>query len=209
VPGDTAATAETDGRVQRGARNRGRIVAAVVELVRSGIPVPTAEQVAREAGVGARTVFRHFADMERLFAEVTASVVEEARPLFVAPLPDGSPEERARALVANRAVAYEHIAPFRRSATAIGFRSDFLQQHYAEFTRQMRAQLLDGVHELRDAPTEIIEAIDLLCSFEAWDRLRRIQQLEATRAAEVLASTIGPLVAAATGGGDPAGPLDE
>lgn len=201
----TEATPETDGRVQRGARNRERIVGAVVELVRAGVTVPTAERVAREAGVGARTVFRHFVDMEKLFAEVTARVVEEARPLFVAPLPAGSPQERARALVRNRAYAYEHIAPFRRSAAVTGYRSGFLRQHYAEFTRQMRAQLLDGVPELRSAPAPVVEAIDLLASFEAWDRLRRIQRLDPDAAVEVLSRTIEPLVGAVTGGQPPTG----
>ena len=55
---------EADGRVLRGARTRERIVDAVFELVSEGTVRPTAEEVASRAGVGIRTVFRHFDDME-------------------------------------------------------------------------------------------------------------------------------------------------
>jgi hypothetical protein len=61
----------------------------------------------------------------------------------------------------------------------------------------MRSQLLLGVPELRNAPADILDAIDLLASFEAWDRLHRIQQLDSERIAQVLTRTVEPLVAAA------------
>ena len=41
---------------------------ALQELVHEGVLVPTAQTVAERAGVGIRTVFRHFDDMETLFA---------------------------------------------------------------------------------------------------------------------------------------------
>jgi len=67
-----------DGRALRGARNRERIVEALLELVREGELLPTAEQVSQRAGVGTRTVFRHFDDMESLNSEVQAAIKLES-----------------------------------------------------------------------------------------------------------------------------------
>src|SRR5262245_66569994 len=80
----TMATAATrapgpasDGRVRRGQRSGQAIVEALVGLVGDGILEPTAQQVAARAGVGIRTVFRRFSDMESLFAEMSARVQAE------------------------------------------------------------------------------------------------------------------------------------
>ena len=54
--------------MQRGERSRQRIVAALFDLVGAGVLQPTAQQVAARAGVGMRTVFRHFSEMETLYA---------------------------------------------------------------------------------------------------------------------------------------------
>ena len=62
-------TSETvDGRVQRSQRSRQAMVQALFDLVGSGVLQPTAQQVARRAKVGIRTVFRHFSDMDSLLA---------------------------------------------------------------------------------------------------------------------------------------------
>ncbi len=64
-------TAE-DGRRRRGLDNRGRIIAAMLEIIRRG-ETASAEQVAAQADVGLRTVFRHFQDMDSLYRESKAS----------------------------------------------------------------------------------------------------------------------------------------
>ena len=66
-------------------RNRDRVLAAAQEaFAEEGILVPL-DEIARRAGVGAGTVYRHFATKERLFAEVVTDrlewLVDEARGL--------------------------------------------------------------------------------------------------------------------------------
>ncbi len=66
-------------------RNRDRVLAAAQEaFAEEGILVPL-DEIARRAGVGAGTVYRHFATKETLFAEVVTDrlerVVDEAREL--------------------------------------------------------------------------------------------------------------------------------
>jgi len=175
-----------DGRIQRGLRNRGAIVEALIELCREGSLSPTAEQVAERAGVGTRTVFRHFDDMEGLHAEVAERVQAEFEPLLNAPAPQGSLRERAAALVERRCQAYERFGAFERSTRLHLHRSPFLQGQRAKWLRRMRADALACLPELDRRGETTIEAIELLTSFEAWDRLRSDQRLGRERARAVL-----------------------
>ena len=176
------ASSAEDGRVQRGVRSRAAIVEALVELVREGELAPTAEQVAERAGVGARTVFRHFDDMESLHVEMAARVEAEFRPLLDAEPPQGGVQERARELVKRRAELFERMTPFQRSANLHRWGRSFLEQDHAKFVRVQRNDLMRVLPELKSAPAPVVEALDLITSFAAWDRLRGDQGLSRERA---------------------------
>lgn len=181
----------SDGRVRRGARNRTYIMDAIFELVQEGVLLPTAEQVAQRAGVGTRTVFRHYDDMESLFAEMQSRLEREVRPLLEGPPIEGPLEERVRQLVARRARIFERITPFRRSANVQRIRSPLFQEGNAELDREMRAQLrsvLAGALEPLDE--DGLELLDMSASFEAWDRLRSAQRLGRDRAQRILERAI-------------------
>jgi AcrR family transcriptional regulator len=173
-----------DGRVRRGARNREAIVGAPFELIGEGAIQPTAEQVAERAGVQVRTVFRHFADMARLNAEIVSLLRSEMKPLFEPP-PEGDVAERARTLVRRRADAFERIAPYKRAADAQRWRRDYLQTDHEALVRELRRLNFRALPELRDAAVEVQAAFELAVSYEAWQRLRVDQRLgvERTRAA--------------------------
>ena len=177
-----ASALASDGRVRRGERSGRAIVEALVELVGNGILEPTAQQVAAAAGVGIRTVFRRFSDMERLFAEMSARVQAEAMPLLVGGGPSGDLLQRARALVGRRVTFLEGIAPYKRSANLKRWRSPFLRGRHAQLVRALRADLIRWLPELRHAPEVFVDALDLATSFEAWDRLRTEQHLRRERA---------------------------
>ena len=180
-----------DGRVLRGTRNRDRITDALFELIESGELIPTAEQVAQRAGVGERTVFRHFADMETLFAELSGRLESEMRPLLDQPAAIGSREERVRALVERRAELYERISPFKHSSTLQRVHSEFLQRQHALMNRTLREHLVDAFgSELVGAPDVTLEALDFLTSFEAWDRLRNDQRLSREHASRVSVASV-------------------
>ena len=176
---------EVDGRVRRGERNRELIIDAVLELVGEGELQPTAEQVAARAGVGTRTVFRHFADMEGLHTEISARLEQDVRPMFEDPLPEGPTRDRLRALVRRRAAVYERIAPYRHSGSLYRWHSEVLAERHVAMNRELRAELDHVIGGEARAP-ELREALDLVVSFEAWDRLRREQRLGPARAREVM-----------------------
>jgi AcrR family transcriptional regulator len=192
-PSDAADSSETrDGRVLRGARNRLVIVEALLELVRDGEIQPTAEQVAKRAGVGTRTVFRHFDDMESLYAEMDARVTAENLPL-AAPEPkrDSPLRERVQALVHERVRIFERIAPFKRAGNLQRPRSRFLQERHSDMNRRLRADAAAWLApELDAGPESLLDAIELLTSFEAWDRLRSDQRLGRERASRVIEQSV-------------------
>src|SRR5436305_14693782 len=123
APARRASAAGSDGRVRRAERSGQAIVDALLELVGDGILEPTAQQVAARAGVGIRTVFRRFSDVESLFAELGARVQAEALPLLVGGRPSGDLTERARALAGQRATFFERIAPYKRAGNLKRWRS--------------------------------------------------------------------------------------
>jgi AcrR family transcriptional regulator len=184
----------TDGRVRRGERSGQAIVEALVELVGAGILEPTAQQVAARAGVGIRTVFRRFSDMERLFAEMGGWLQADALPLLVAGHPHGDLAERARDLVGRRITFFERIAPYKRAANLKRWRSPFLRGGHARLVRALRADLLRWLPEVARAPAGVAQALELATSFEAWDRLRSEQRLSRERAQAVMECLVRSLI---------------
>ena len=188
-----------DGRVQRGARNRELILDALFALVGSGEHQPTAEQVAQQAGVGTRTVFRHFADMESLYCEMNARVEKEVRPLLRGDLPTGDLSTRVTAWVDQRALVFERISPFLLSGQSVRHRSRFLQENHARFCRVLRADLERGFAKELDrgsGTSLLLDALDVVASFEAWHRLRVDQGLGRARAARVVKQSLLAIFAA-------------
>lgn len=180
---------ETDGRRMRGANNRKKIVEAFLALVREGSVGPTAEMVAERAGVGLRTVFRHFEDMESLFAEMMAEVEAEALPIVLQPF--RSPDWRGMLseAVTRRARVYEILQPFRRAVETRRATSKVLAERYATFTQQQIA-LLNALIPEGELPPARMQALQLLLGAEAWSRLRREQGLGPEEAEAVIREAV-------------------
>ena len=183
-----------DGRQRRSERSRDAIVQALYELTSQGELEPTAQQVAARARVGIRSVFRHFTDMDGLYAELGAQVRATVMPLLRAEI-RGTASERAKALVARRAELFEVIGPHKRAANLARRRSLFLQRQHAALGRELRGALFRALPEVATAPAELVEALDLALSFESWDRLRSEQRLSRERAAGTVERIVLALVA--------------
>lgn len=186
--------AEPDGRRRRSQDSRARIVAAMLELVREGDPSPSAELVASRADVGLRTVFRHFKDLESLYREMSAAIEAELMALVHTPFKGVTWRERVLELVERRGGAYEKVGPFKRASEA--------HRHHSPALALDNAKMVEISREIlrRQLPPELakdrvrFEAIDLLLSFDAWNRLRRDQALSPRRATQVLRAMIDALL---------------
>lgn len=187
------ADSNTDGRIQRSERSREAIVQAMLDLIGEGNLYPTAQQVAARADVGVRTVFRHFSDMDSLFIAMNERMIEEVDSLFVKDVQMGPLSVRCEALLDTRLRFFEHVAPYFRSAARQRFRSDFLQEQHQRNVRSLRRDLRRWLPELADH-VDLAAAVELVLSFEAYDRLRNDQRLGAKRIRAVLHQTLHALL---------------
>lgn len=166
---------QTDGRRVRGADNRRKIVAALLKLVEGGNIDPSAEQVANVAGVGLRTVFRHFADMDSLHASISELMMAEIRPIIEQPFAAADWRGRLDELVDRRAQIFERLLAFKIAGDAHRHRSAFLTSEHKALVR-MQTQALRGVLPAKIADDKArLAALDLVLSFDAWKRLRHDQ----------------------------------
>jgi AcrR family transcriptional regulator len=196
--GTSTAAAALDGRLRRSERSRQAIVGALLERVGEGVLQPTAQQVAERAGVGIRTVFRHFTEMDSLYAAMNARLEGDVRPALAGPR-SGSLDERIAGLVRQRAQLFERIAPYKRAANLQRWRSRFLQERHRLLHRILHDDLRAWLPEVAALPDDAAEAVDLVTSFEAWDRLRADRDLAVQAAAAVMGRALRALLTAGRG----------
>jgi AcrR family transcriptional regulator len=189
-----AAARETDGRRLRAEATRGRIVEAMLGLVREGAAAPSAEAVAERAGVGLRTVFRLFSDMDSLYREMHAVMLAKLSPIVEEPF--AAPDWRGRLdeLILRRRRIFEEILPLKTAADAHRALSPYLQEEHGAMTRLQRQMLASILPEPFLQDTERLEALDLAVSFETWRRLRLDQRLSADATCAVVRRLVRALV---------------
>ena len=175
-----------DGRRARSERSRQAIIDAMLDLVKEGTLVPTAQQVSSRAGVGIRSVFRHFSDMESLYATMDVIVRDQYQGLFAGGDREGTPAERLLHAVEQHALGYEAIGPVFLSTQAQLWRYEVVRRQYAKTQRQIRRDLEDWLPELLDLDAQEREMVDAVASFETWHRLREHQGLSRKAATELV-----------------------
>src|SRR5437868_14606923 len=169
-----------DGRVQRGTRNREAIVDALLACYEGGDLRPSVPEVAARAGVSARSVHNHFVDVEALRAEVAQRQWERYAPLVgdVATIDE---------LITNRVTFFEAVTPVRRAALLSAHDSPTIARNLGRLDHLLRRQL-EGV--FRDADADVLDALELATSWDAWNRLRTAQRCSVARARRLVERTI-------------------
>ncbi|WOJ94503.1 helix-turn-helix domain-containing protein [Congregibacter variabilis] len=184
----------TDGRRKRSERSRHAIISASLELIEEGVLVPTAQQISERAGVGIRSFFRHFADMESLFEAVDAEGREHVKALFVGGDRNGSLAERVLHAVERRAAGYEDQKNIILTTAAQSWRYEMLRKRYAHYQRNLRKDLKDWLPELKELGAAEREAVDAVASAEMWLRLRNQQGLSKKQSIEVVVNMVERLM---------------
>jgi TetR/AcrR family transcriptional regulator, regulator of autoinduction and epiphytic fitness len=188
--------ATADGRVLRRERSRTAVVDAILDLLVEGHPRPTAQQVSERSGVSMRTIFRLFDDMASLNQVAIGRQAERVMALVV-PLTDTGPlADRIDALVTSRATVYEAITPVRRAAVRLSATSPEIARGLGQAAELFRAQVASTLGpELADRGPAVLEAVDLVTSWEAWERLRTTQGLAVPEAVQVVTGMLFALFA--------------
>lgn len=184
-----------DGRLLRAVRTRQLVVETFLDLLGEGEPQPTAQQVSDRAGVSMRSIFRLFEDVEALHSAAIATQIDRVSDLVMDLDRDGPLDRRVKALVDSRAKLFDAISPVRRMAVRLAptsrpIRADL--QLANEFFRVQVAEVFD--RELSVLPasrrSEVLEAIDVVTSWETWERLRGTQGVPERRARRVVTSLV-------------------
>jgi TetR/AcrR family transcriptional regulator, regulator of autoinduction and epiphytic fitness len=203
-PGSTDGPTRIDGRHARSARSKDLVVQAILELLREGSLRPSAQEIAQRAGVSERTVFRHYADLEQLFAAAVAQQARHIAPLLDMPPTQGRRQHRVAELVRRRARLYEEVTPVRRAAIRHAPFHAVVRQNLDQLHALLRSQLEAVLAaELDRLPLqegrELLECLDVATSWGSWETLRADQGLGPGRAAATVERTVASLLVAACG----------
>lgn len=142
---------EQDGRRLRSLTSQNIIVDAMIILVQRGILEPTAQQVADEAGIGIRTVFRQVQDKENLFSKMDEKVRADLQEILDrAAHPQGNLEERIERLIELEAELFENNLQFLRATLANKWKYNTLQKNYERNQRNIKSLLYTWIPELKN-----------------------------------------------------------
>jgi AcrR family transcriptional regulator len=169
---------QNPGRGDRVARTREAIVASALALALAGEVAPIVRDIAKMAGVSARTVFQHFADTAELYVavlgRVLAAVVGEVPDLTaVWPL-----DERITSIISQCSDRGERLLPMwtfvetlqRRSSEA----SDMIVQMYSANRIQLASWFDRELAALpSDSRERTLNALALALAPESWVVLRQ------------------------------------
>lgn len=184
-----------DGRRLRSERSRLAIIEAALALQEEGVLVPTAQQISDRAGVGIRSFFRHFEDMETLFQAADDHIRDSYEALFLGGDRDGTLEERIDHAVERHAEAYESVSNIVLGTHAQLWRYETLRKNYARNQRGLRKDLDDWLPELKAVPRDTRESVDAIASFEMWHRLRYHQGLSKKASMSIIKCLLKNLIA--------------
>ncbi len=180
------------GRRRRSKSSRDKIVEAMLALVAEGQITPSADQVASRAAVGLRSVFRHFKDMESLYAAMTARLSRQYE-MWLVPYKSSDWRGQLAETLDRRLTTYEKLMPFKRAADAHRHESATIQAEHARTLAFMRASLKSILPDEISGDMLAFESIDLLLSFETWQRLRMEQGLSIRKAGAVVRAQVDRL----------------
>lgn len=184
----------SDGRRARSVVSRRKIIQAMVELVAAGDPDPSAAAVAEEAGVGLRSVFRHFEDKDAIFQAIDDVLVAAYQPLLDAPYRSLDWQGQLFELIDRRSAINEASAVFRISAVMQRYRSQFVSEKYRRLYAGEK-RMLDAIlpPELQTS-TRPGRAILLACSFDSWRLLRQDEALNPEQTVVAIKELVGEIM---------------
>ena len=185
----------SDGRRQRSERSQTAIIEAALSLMDEGTLVPTAQQIADRAGVGIRSFFRHFADMDSLFLAADDMLLSSYEALFEVDDRTGALASRVARAVDLYGNAFDKLRPIILCTQAQLWRSPKLQENYAWHQKRLRKELELWLPEVAELPKDRREAVHAVASFSMWNRLREFQGLSIKTSADIVTSLVHDLIA--------------
>ena len=174
--GDASDRPPADRRRLRSSRTHTLILEALIDLVESGDPQPSARVIAERAGVARRSVFHHFADVNRLYLAAVDLQASRHGSLVVPVLPWGPLESRVGLLCHQRRELFEAVGPVLRAASARSGDPAGVDRHLGDHRVLLRRQLAETLApELRARGTGagvLLDALEMATGWTHWQALR-------------------------------------
>ncbi|MEV6298231.1 TetR/AcrR family transcriptional regulator [Actinoplanes sp. NPDC051861] len=183
-----------DGRTARSERTRNAIVDAHLQLIGEGDLRPTADRVAKLAGVSLRALWSHFADMEALMTASGQRVLEQ-RDASYRPIPADLPlPERIDAFCRQRARLLEEIGPAARASALKEPFSAGLQRYRKLHVSRVRDELTTTfAAEIAD-DEQLLNALTAVSQWPTWSTWREAMDLPIEDAEAAMARTVSALL---------------
>ena len=184
--------AQHAGRGDRVARTREAIVASTLTLAMEGEVAPIVRDIAKLAGVSARTVFQHFADTAELYVAVLGRVLTNLAsdpPVNGAASSQGALDERISAAIGQRAGRYEKLVPMWTFVETLQRRSSEAGEKVTQLYTSNREQLAQSFGEELtalpgDSRERTLNAVAMTLTPEGWIVLRERLGLTVEQARE-------------------------
>jgi AcrR family transcriptional regulator len=176
------------GRGDRVARTREAIVSSTLTLAMAGEVAPIVRDIAKLAGVSARTVFQHFADTAELYVAVLGRVLTGLRG-EAQTAPAGALDERISMVIGQRAGRYEKLLPMWTFVETLQRRSSEAGEQVNQLYTTNREQLAECFgEELTGLSGEkrerALNALAMALAPESWIVLRERLGLTVDQASE-------------------------
>ena len=160
-----------DGRNLRSINSQKLIVDACIKLFKAGNLEPTAQQVADESGVGIRTVFRQFDEMENLFKSVDA-VLSKEYDFEVRYDPSSSFETRLQSTINHMNAGYEKHKLIMFMTVSKMWKYRFLKENYLMYQDIIKNKTEEILPEVLNFDTESRHLFHASLAFAMWTRLQ-------------------------------------
>tara|TARA_R110002167_G_scaffold75828_1_gene211560 strand:+ start:1545 stop:2123 length:579 start_codon:yes stop_codon:yes gene_type:complete len=184
-----------DGRFKRSERSRQAIIDAMLESMEQGCYMPTAQQVADQAGISIRTVFRHFSEMELLYKEINEAQRPNYEIHFALQDFSGTLEQRIARIVDGRIAGFVQVHHLIRATHALFWRSQIIKDNYQKTQKTLRLLLFKMLPELKDKDSQTQELADALTSFDFFERLYTFQDLSIQECTSIISNKLTQLIA--------------
>jgi TetR/AcrR family transcriptional regulator of autoinduction and epiphytic fitness len=192
----TTPAPRVDGRTARSERTRNAIVDAHVTLIQDGDLRPTADRIAKLAGVSLRALWSHFADMEALFAASGEQILSR-RDANHKPIPPDLPlKGRIEAYCDQRARLLEQIAPTAKAASLKEPFSPTLMHYRKLHTERVREELRALFAPELKGDNDLLSALTAVSMWPIWGTWRDAMGLNPDAARAALHRTVTALLAA-------------
>jgi len=197
----SSGASKIDGRRLRSERTRLAIILAYLELLRRNPVMPTAAQIAEQAGFSTRSIFERFADLDALSLATADYAIAQGQAEAVARHVDGDRPTRIWSHVETRAFACEKWLPLWRIITSqdqlaeLKTRVVLVRLANIERIKLMYAPELSSLPEPPRA--QLVIALAALTSFESWDQMRYCHGLSIDAAQAVWRSAIDRMLPSA------------